>query len=165
MKGSFSPLKNEGFGFHVCKKQKTFLRYEYRSDTAFCDHGPTGPTKRARDRYRLEELQRSKRKRDTRRLISMRTAKRSKVHRTNAMRTSRALPSDGEKVGGEYYGMVHWKLSTSTVWKYNKTPEGNHFFLWKHLVRGASGRAFLTCDSKGAAWYDDTFLKRQTTTA
>jgi hypothetical protein len=87
-------------------------------------------------------------------------------------RTSRALPSDGEKAGGEC-GMVHatglqWKkLSASTVWKYNKTPEGNRFFLWKDLGRGASGRAFLACDSKGAACvlkfflYDDTVLRRQ----
>jgi hypothetical protein len=63
---------------------------------------------------------------------------------------SRALPSDGEKAGGEC-AMVHatgleWKkLSASTVWKYNQTPEGNRFFLWKDLGRGASGRAFIPC--------------------
>jgi hypothetical protein len=88
-----------------------------------------------------------------------------------AARTFRALPSDGGMTGGDC-GMVHptglqWKrLSASTVWKYNKTPEGNCFFLWKDLGRGASGRAFLACDNKGRACvlkfflYDDTALKQ-----
>jgi hypothetical protein len=90
-----------------------------------------------------------------------------------AARTFRALPSDGGMAGGDC-GMVHptglqWKrLSASTVWKYNKTPEGNCFFLWKDLGRGASGRAFLACDIKGRACilkfflYDDTVLRHQT---
>jgi hypothetical protein len=63
-----------------------------------------------------------------------------------AARTSRALPSDGGKAGGGgECGMVHstglqWKkLSTSTVWNYNKTPVGTISFSaksWVEVPRG-----------------------------
>jgi hypothetical protein len=64
-------------------------------------------------------------------------------------------------------GLQWKKLSVSTIWNYNKTQEGNRFFLWKYLGRGASGRALLACDSKGGACVlnfflnDDTALRRR----
>jgi hypothetical protein len=57
------------------------------------------------------------------------------------------------------------KLKKAT-WNYQGIPQGEIFYVWKALGRGATGQAFLACDSKGAACvlkfylYDDTLLRK-----
>jgi hypothetical protein len=78
----------------------------------------------------------------------------------NSMWRRCELPARCRLTGERQVESVAWskKLSASTIWNYNKTLEGNRFFLWKHLGRGASVRSFLACDSTGGAYVLKFFL-------
>jgi hypothetical protein len=85
-------------------------------------------------------------------------------------RSERPLLNHGTQVDGDC-AFVHpddleWKKLKSATWNYQGIPQGKIFYLWKAPGRGATGKAFLACDSKGAACvlkfylYDDAILRK-----